>query len=62
MSRWEGVTAEGAPLRVTGLDLTDKQLTGTISPELGGLTNLTAVVSYLQPTDRSHPTGVGQLD
>ena len=37
---WDGVTLGGSPLRVTGLFLGLNQLTGTIPPELGNLTNL----------------------
>ena len=37
---WDGVTVDGSPLRLTKLVLRDSQLTGTIPPELGGLTSL----------------------
>ena len=37
---WDGVTVDGAPPRVTALDLSERQLTGTLSPDLGALTNL----------------------
>ena len=37
---WEGVTVGGMPRRVTGLRLNDRQLSGTIPPELGSLSNL----------------------
>ena len=37
---WDGVTIDGSPLRVTKLVLGDRQLTGTIPPELGGLASL----------------------
>ena len=37
---WDGVTVDGSPLRVTKLNLRDSQLTGTIPPELSGLTSL----------------------
>ena len=37
---WDGVTVDGSPLRVTSLVLSDSQLTGTIPPELSGLTSL----------------------
>ena len=37
---WDGVTLSGSPLRVTSLALSDSQLTGTIPPELGSLSNL----------------------
>ena len=37
---WDGVQVSGTPQRVTGLDLEDSQLTGTIPSELGSLTYL----------------------
>ena len=37
---WEGVTVGGAPRRIVGLALSDKQLTGTIQAELGNLESL----------------------
>ena len=39
LSEWHGVSTD-TDGRVTGLILTNNQLTGTIPPELGGLTNL----------------------
>ena len=43
---WEGVTVGGSPERVTGLNLSNSQLIGTIPGELGDLT-------YLQVLDLS---------
>ena len=40
IASWDGVTLSGSPLRVTKLNLRDSLLTGTIPPELGGLTSL----------------------
>ena len=43
ISNWEGLSIEGSPLRVTGLDLHNlkpTRLTGVIPPELGHLANL----------------------
>ena len=40
---WRGVTLGGAPERVTGLDLSDNRLTGSIPTQLVGLTALTAL-------------------
>ena len=37
LTEWEGVTVSGTPRRVTGLDLRNRGLTGTIPPELGNL-------------------------
>ena len=40
IGRWEGVTVGGTPGRVTTLNLSDRQLTGVIPAELGGLASL----------------------
>ena len=37
VTEWDGVTVSGMPRRVTGLDLRDRGLTGSIPPELGNL-------------------------
>ena len=37
---WQGVTITGTPPRVTGLDLQDKELRGSIPPALGALDHL----------------------
>ena len=37
LTEWDGVTVSGTPRRVTGLDLRDRGLTGSIPPELGSL-------------------------
>ena len=41
---WSGITLSGTPQRVTGLDLTNKQLTGSISAALGSLTELQSLL------------------
>ena len=41
---WSGVTLSGTPQRVTGLDLTNTQLTGSISAALGNLTELQSLL------------------
>ena len=43
ISSWTGVTNGGTPTRVTGLDLDDESLTGTIPSELGTLYELTTL-------------------
>ena len=43
ISRWNGVTVEGTPARVTGVSLQDRGLRGTIPAELGDLTALTVL-------------------
>ena len=40
ITEWEGVAVGGVPQRVTGLRLNNRQLSGTIPPELGSLSNL----------------------
>ena len=40
VSDWDGVAVSGVLPRVTGLNLPYHELTGTIPPKLGGLTNL----------------------
>ena len=37
VTEWDGVTVSGTPRRVTGLDLRNRGLTGSIPPELGSL-------------------------
>ena len=44
LTEWDGVTVSGTPRRVTGLDLRNRGLTGTIPPELGGLPPTLATV------------------
>ena len=43
LRHWRGVTLGGTPERVTGLELSDNRLTGSIPMQLGGLTALTAL-------------------
>ena len=61
IGQWDGVTVDGTPLRVTGLDLSNKGLAGEIPLELGSL-------PHLQQLDLSHnqlsgeiPAELGQL-
>ena len=44
VTEWDGVTVFGTPPRVTGLDLRNRGLTGTIPPELGSLPPTLAAV------------------
>ena len=37
---WDGITISGSPRRVTALELSERQLTGTIPPQLGALSHL----------------------
>ena len=43
LAQWEGVTTGGTPSRVTGLDLSEKSLGGTIPAALGTFTALTTL-------------------
>ena len=52
ISDWEGVTVEGPPQRVMELDLTDKQLSGSIPSALGNLSSLECAVPRFQPVER----------
>ena len=45
VTEWDGVTVSGTPRRVTGLDLRNRGLTGSIPPELGSLPPTLATVS-----------------
>ena len=64
---WDGVTVDGSPLRVTKLVLRDRQLTGTIPPELGGLASLVELnlgdnrLTGLIPSELSSLTNLEQL-
>ena len=40
IQNWEGVTVSGSPKRITELNLSSKELDGTIPPELGNLAKL----------------------
>ena len=44
LTDWDGVAVSGTPRRVTGLDLRNRGLTGTIPPELGSLPPTLATV------------------
>ena len=44
VTEWDGVTVSGTPRRVTGLDLRNRGLTGSIPPELGSLPPTLATV------------------
>ena len=68
IASWDGVTIDGSPLRVTKLVLRDRQLTGTIPPELGGLASLVELnlgdnrLTGLIPSELSSLTNLEQLD
>ena len=44
ITEWDGVIVSGSPRRVTALELSERQLTGTIPPQLGSLIHLERLV------------------
>ena len=63
MTRWEGISISGSPSRVTRLALTrDYELTGSISAELGQLTQLMELYLGGNQLTGSIPAELGQLD
>ena len=62
MTRWEGISISGSPSRVTRLALTrDYELTGSISAELGQLTQLMELYLGGNQLTGSIPAELGQL-
>ena len=59
VSTWYGVTVSGD--RVTGLDLTDNNLSGTIPPEISALTRLDFLILYENHLTGSIPPEIGNL-
>ena len=62
ISDWEGVTVEGPPQRVMELDLTDKQLSGSIPSALGNLSSLESLSLGFNQLSGSIPAELGNLD
>ena len=58
---WDGVTIEGAPQRVTGLELRSRGLTGEIPTELGNLSNLQALYLHVNQLTGEIPAELGEL-
>ena len=58
---WDGITVDGSPRRVTGLDLSENQLTGAIPTELGSLSNLSGLYLYDNQLTGPIPTELGSL-
>ena len=61
MAEWDGVTISGTPQRVTGLDLLDKGLTGTIPAQLGRLSSLQVLRLNGNQLTGEIPTQLGSL-
>ena len=59
---WEGVAVEDEPPRVTGLDLRDKGLTGSIPRTLGALTELTYLRLAGNRLTGVIPRGLGEME
>ena len=57
ITEWEGVTVGGTPLRVHGLALKSRGLTGRIPPELGALSELRNLSLAGGPFERGQLTG-----
>ncbi|KAH9606355.1 hypothetical protein KSS87_023345 [Heliosperma pusillum] len=58
---WDGVTCGRKHNRVTGLDLSSRGLTGTISPFIGNLSFLTALELYNNSLSGNIPEQLGRL-
>ena len=43
IASWDGITIGGSPMRVTGLSLRQRRLSGTVPPELGKLAELSSL-------------------
>ena len=58
---WDGIIVGGTPVQVTGLNLPDKNLNGTIPAELGALTSLTTLNLSDNRLTGPIPTELGAL-
>ena len=61
MSEWDGLSYQGTPLRVTGLGLHDKGLTGEIPAGLGNLSNLQTLALGINQLTGRIPSELGNL-
>ncbi len=61
LAEWEGVLLDGSPARVAGLFLQGRGLSGTIPPELGGLSGLGALNLRQNELRGTIPTELGDL-
>ena len=58
---WEGVVLDGAPARVTGLNLPERGLSGRIPPELGALDRLAVLRLHRNRLTGAIPPELGRL-
>ena len=58
---WDGITISDSPRRVTALDLSERQLTGTIPPQLGALIHLERLALSHNQLTGPIPTQLGAL-
>ena len=61
ISQWDGVSVGGSPIRVTGLNLRFRQLTGELLGELGKLALLESLDLQDNRLSGSIPAEIGQL-
>ena len=61
IAEWEGITVGATPRRVLTLDLSERELTGSIPPELGTLTNLRSLLLHNNQLIGPIPPELGTL-
>lgn len=61
IAMWDGITIDGSPRRVIALDLSERQLTGTIPPQLGALTSLQELWLYDNRLTGTIPPQLGAI-
>ena len=61
IANWEGITVSGLPPRVTRLNLFERELTGSIPPELGTLANLESLDLRVNELTGPIPPELGAL-
>ena len=61
IDQWEGIAVGGTPLRVTGLELQRRGLTGEIPAGLGGLSSLVELDLWFNQLSGTIPSEIGDL-
>ena len=59
--QWEGITIGGTPARVQGLEMEGRGLTGRLSPQLGGLSELRILRLGINQLSGAIPAALGAL-